>query len=464
MFRSSRRSTWSSRSYQKKKSVPKRWILLSIPLILIGLELLARLIVNVSGTTPELNAFQGEPLNLTAYRLKFLNADGKPYDGLPDRGQLTVKPSSVMGYRLVGNQQNNVWKINEQGFRADQPIAQDKPKDEVRIFVMGGSTAFGQLSSSNQATIAQQLETRFNQQVTTQKSAPNKYRPDVLPYYADELEKALKLPPRIRESRYRVINAAVPGYASSNELSQLAFEVLSYKPDFIVLIDGYPDLLLPSNQEGTTVPGAEELLESAPKHMKVAIGHQLQRFFNQFYLVKGFQYFVMRPQSTLKQLIPPLTASDVSVRDRLTTDKTELNRRVDRYRQNLQQIARLTSASKIPLLVALQPEVSNRSPNKISPRERAILDQLGSDYPKQIEAGYNQLQASIDQVKRDSPQSVSTLNLTDTYANYSGTAFQDVIHLTDNANGAMSNQIFDAIAKQLHTQPKPYGGNEPPAP
>jgi len=457
-FRSSRKSSWSSRSlYQKKKAFPKRWILLSIPLVLIGLELLMRLIVSTTGKTAEFNAFQGEPLNITAYRLKFLNQSGQPFDGLPDHGQLTAKRSSVLGYRLVNNQQNSVWKINEQGFRADQPLSLDKPKDEVRIFLLGGSAAFGQLSSNNQTTIAAQLESRLNQQVTAQKANPNKFRPDTLPYFADELEKALKLPPRIRETRYRVINAAVPGYASGNELAQLAFEVLPYKPDAIVLMNGYSDLLLPSTQEGVDVPEMEALLESAPRHLMASWGNHLNNFFHQFYLVKGIQYWVLRPQMAFKQLIPP---TETPVQERLTTDTKELERRIDRYRQNLQQVSRLASASKIPLFVALQPEVSTRAA-KPTGREKEILDQLGSRYPEQIKAGYSKLQGAIEQVKRDAP-GVSTLNLTETVNNAQGEVFQDAIHLSDRANGAIANQLFDTIAPKLHVQPKPYGGGDAP--
>lgn len=459
-FRHSRKSSWSSRSlYQKKKAFPKRWIFLSIPLALVGLELLLRLIVGATGKTAELNAFEGEPLNLTAYRLKFLDQQGKPFDGLTDHGQLTVKRSPVLGYRLVGNQQNSAWKINEQGFRADQPISTDKPKDEVRIFLLGGSAAFGQLSSNNQATIATQLESRLNQQVAAQKANPNKFRPDTLPYFADELEKALKLPPRIRETRYRVINAAVPGYTSGNELAQLALEVLPYKPDAIVLINGYSDLLLPSNQDAVDVPQVEALLESAPRHLMTSWGKQVNDFFNQFYLVKGFQYWIARPHTAFKQLIPP---GETPVQDRLTTDTQELERRSDRYRQNLQQASRLATAAKIPLFVALQPEVSTRA-GKPAGREKEILNQLGSRYPQQIQAGYGKLQGAIEQVKRDTP-GISTLNLAEALNTTQGEVFQDAIHLTDSANGAISNRLYDAIVPKLHLQPKPYaGGNAPPS-
>lgn len=438
--------------------MPKRWIFLSIPLVLLGLELFARLAVGAAGKTAELDAFRGEPLNITAYRLKFLDQQGRPFAGLPDHGQLTVKRSPMLGYRLMGNQQNPAWKINEQGFRADQAVSLDKPKDEVRIFLLGGSAAFGQLSSNNQSTIAAQLETRLNQQVAAQKSAPNKFRPDTLPYFADELEKALKLPPRIRETRYRVINAAVPGYASGNELAQLAFEVLPYKPDAIVLMNGYSDLLLPSTSEGVDVPEVESLMASAPRHLMASWGNHLDNFFHQFYLVKSAQYWVFRPQTALKQLIPP---TEAPVQDRLTTDTKELDQRATRYRQNLQQVSRLVSASKIPLFIALQPEVSSRAA-KPAGREKEILDQLGAKYPEQIKTGYTKLQSAIEQVKRETPNT-ATLNLAETVNAAQGEVFQDAIHLTDSGNSAIANRLYDSITPKLHVQPKPYtGGNVPP--
>jgi lysophospholipase L1-like esterase len=461
MFRTSRKTYRSGfSSYQKKKKSLPRWLILgSIPLILIGLELIARLGVGIAGKMAEFAAYEGEPLNVTAYRLRYLDRANQPYDGLPDRGRLKVKRSSLMGYKLVGNQQSNVWRINEQGFRMEQAIVPTKPKNEVRIFVLGGSTAFGQMSSSNQATFANQLETRFNQQVATQKTNSAKFRPDVLPYYADELSKAMALPPRIRESRYRVINAAVPGYASSNELAQLTQQVLAYKPDYVVIVDGYADLLLPSTQEGADVPGIEGLLENASGHFTAALSEQLKSWFNQSYLVKSIQYWLLRPQESLAPVIPP--DAGVAISQRLPTTTDELNRRVSRYRSNLEQIVRLTTSAKIPVIVALQPEITSRT-KTLTQREKQILNQLGSNYPQQVKIGYDQLQQSIAQVKQASPQGVTTLNLYDVAANLKDDAFHDPIHLTDKGNEAIANKLYESMATSLTVQPKPFAQQEPP--
>lgn len=465
MLKSSRKPLRSTnyRLSRKKRPFPRLWmILLSIPVALIVLELLMRMIVGFTGKAAELEAYQGEPLNITAYRLKYLNSSGQAFEGLPNQGRLKVKYSPLMGYRLVGNQQSNVWGINAQGFRSDQAIAPTKPNDEVRVFVLGGSTAFGQLSSNNQTTFASKLETLLNQQVATQKSNPKKFRPDVMPYFADELAKAMALPPRIRESRYRVINAAVPGYMSSNELSQLALQILAYQPDFVVLVDGYADLLVPSTQEGTDIPGNEKLLTNASGHFFSDLNQSLKRWVYQSYLVRGFQYWVLRPQDATHQLIPP-AGSEKNLPQALTADSKELDQRSTRYRNNLEQIARLTAAAKIPLILALQPEITNRNPKNLSPKEKKILDQLGSTYKERVKTGYGQLQQSVEQVKGEFPKGVVTLNLNSVYANFAGEAFQDAIHLTDEANTVLADQLYETIAKQLLVQPKPNSGATTPA-
>jgi lysophospholipase L1-like esterase len=463
MFKSSRSSYRSGRSlYQRKRNRPiPRWlILLAIPLSLITLELLVRLGAGVLGKTAELQSYQDEPSIISAYRLNYLDPFGKSYEGLSDRGRLQVRRSPVLGYRLVENQKSNSWEINPQGFRADQAIDAAKPKGETRIFVLGGSTAFGQLSSSNQTTFAAKLEERLNQQVATQKSNPGKFRPDVLPYYADELMKAMALPPRIRENRYRVINAAVPGYASSNELAQLALHVLSYKPDFIVLMNGYTDLLLPGNQEGSDIPGLESILRDAPGHFFDGLGRQFNSFVHQSFVVNGVSRMVRPPKST-PVLIPPTTDEEIPLTERLATDESELKRRVARYRNNLKQVARLTTAAKIPLIVALQPEISSREQSALQPPEKTVLERVGSSYLPQVKNGYAGLQESVEKIKQEFPRGVTTLNLYNFYANFPEQAFQDTVHLTDAANAKLADRLYEAIAPQLLLQPRPYGDSVP---
>jgi lysophospholipase L1-like esterase len=334
-----------------------------------------------------------------------------------------------------------------------------KPKGEFRIFVIGGSTAFGQLSLSNQATFAQQLENHLNQQVQAQKASPKSFRPDVLPYFADELNKALNLPPKIRDSRYRVINAAVPGYTSGNSVSQFLSRDIMYQPDMVVWVNGYSDLLLPSTQVAAAMTAPDQLASNAIAHLMASISQGIQGIFNWFYLVKALQYWVLKPQPPLEQAVDPLNPSQAKLVDRLTTDPQELNHRVTRYAQNVQQMARIANLAKVPVLMALSPEISLR-PQPV-PAEQRILQALGPDYRQRIQAGYQQLQHALETVKQTAP-AMRLVNLQPATNQLPGEAFQDPIHLSNAANQAVSDRLYEAIAPLVQVQPQPFKGASPP--
>lgn len=453
MFRPSRRSP-----YRKQRRLPWPLItLLTLPLLLIVLEFLVRTFAGVTGQSDELAAYQGRPTKATAYGLRFLDNNQQPYDGLPIKGQLAAEPSLVTGYKLISKQQSEFWRINEQGFRSDRPVPLAKPKGETRIFLLGGSTAFGQMSSNNQATFANKLEASLNQQVAQQKRNPEKFRPDVLPYYKEEVDKALALPPRIRDAKYQVINAAVPGYASGNELAQLAMQVLAYQPDMIMVVGGYRDLLLPSTEEGVAVPGAEALLEDAPRHFSTHLSQQLGNLVMQSYLVKGIQYWLIKPQPSVDELSLVAASNDAPLAQQLPSDPKELQRRADRYYSHLRQMARLAAAAKIPLIVAIQPEVTSRTGKNRSSEEAQIQQALGASYTQRVKAGYSEMEQAMLQVQKEFPKTVIALNLYNLYGNFPSQAFVDTIHLTDEANTVLANRLYGAIAKLLNVpvQPNP---------
>jgi hypothetical protein len=315
--------------------LPLLVILAAIPLVLVLLELLTRIVIGVMGKSAEFAAYEGEPAIVTAYRLKFLGKTQQPYDGLSDSGFLAAQRRLAVGYSLVGNQKSNYWRINQQGFRDDDPVPLEKPKNEIRIFLLGGSTAFGQWNASNQATLASKLEARLNERVAQQRRSPEKYRPTTLPFYKPDLEKALALPIQLRDGQYRVINAAVPGYTSGNELAQLALQILPYSPDAILVLDGYTDLMLPSNEAQRDIPKMEALLNNAPGHFWTYLTQQLNHWVTDTYLVKAIQYWLLRPRPSVSQLSLVATDEAAPLEQHLAADAAELERRVARYRDRL---------------------------------------------------------------------------------------------------------------------------------
>lgn len=451
------------RGWKKRKPRRRPWYFHAALVVgsLVGLELLARLLASLTGLDPAFsNQSSAQEALVNSYQLGFLSPEGKPYEELPYQGKLQAVRSPLMGYELVPEQKSEHWAINPQGFRDDEPVPTAKAPNEVRIFVLGGSMAFGQLSSNNQATFANQLEKLLNDQVKDQQANPNRFQPAVLPYTADEVAKVLQRPPRIPERQYRVINAAVPGYASGNDLSRLVQEVSTYNPDMVLLLNSYEDLLLPSAYSGADVPGLDALLAGERESVKSQIGQTAQGWFNQLYLVQGVQrYLLQSPQLQESEAIPLNVMTDpdqASLAENLAADEAELEARVERYRNHLLQMARWSSASRKRLLIGLQPEISARSTQQISPAEQAILAKLGDTYSERMKAGYPKLLNAAQQVTKASAN-VRLLDLHQLYATSNEQMFLSPTSLTDQGYAVLATQFYQSIVDQLAIEPQPYG-------
>jgi hypothetical protein len=113
-------------------------------------------------------------------------------------------------------------QVNAQGFRRAAKLSLVKPTDTVRIFLLGGSVAYGGetlypeidehwKSIDNDQTIDHYLETRLN---------------SVFP-----------------QRHWEVVNAAVKGYFLNQDLALFLSRIQRYKPDYVVLLDGVNDIL-----------------------------------------------------------------------------------------------------------------------------------------------------------------------------------------------------------------------------
>lgn len=455
-FKTSHRRGYSRFSRSQRPSLNRWQFAAIVVLALIALELATRITLGFLGNPEGLESSDDSPVGKTDYGLSYHHQNGLPYTALDHQGALKVKNNPLKGYELIANQTSNVWKINEQGFRASASLSPEKASDEIRIFVLGGSAAFGQGSSNNEATFASQLQLKLNQQVADQTNNPNKYRPVVLPYFADEQAKALQKPAPILNKQYRVINAAVPGYASGNELTQLVDNVILYKPDLVILVNGYSDLLLPSDESASTIPQIDALLSNPAGHLSAIARQRAQDFFNKSLLIKTTISLIFQSSenSSALSVLPGSTQANLQLPE--TTE--ELEKRVQRYTQNLRKIATVTSSMSIPLIVAVQPEVTSRLSHKITDSEQDIVAQLGKDYPDNIRQGYQLLRAGVDLAKNEFPGKVLPLTLEDLYVDTESKVFYDPVHLTDEANRILAEKFYGAISSRLRVESKPYSG------
>jgi hypothetical protein len=452
-----RRSSWKRKS-RRRSWLPMVLLLVGIP---IGLELLVRGIAHATGGNEQLTAEpDGKPEIIQSYRLGFLSPEGQSYEALPNQGELMAVRSPLMGYHLLPDQANQFWTINAQGFRDDEPVTAEKANGEVRIFVLGGSTAFGQLNSGNQATFASHLEKLLNDRVAGQQANPTRFQPPILPYRADQVAEALALPPRIPEQQYRVINAAVPGYASGNELAMLMQQVVTYNPDVIVILNSYQDLLLPSSQVGADIPGLDALIQGERESPTEQVTQSVQDWFDRLYVVRAVDRYVLQTQPPEDELAISLNLVNAGqsqpLDQALAGDEAELDRRIARYRNHLLQMVRWSSATRKRLYVGLQPEITGRAANAMPPEEAAILTKLGDTYAQRMQTGYSKLSAAAEQVTQSSANA-ELLNLYKLYETYEGQAFQSPTSLTDDANQVLASRFFESMVRQLAIEPRPFG-------
>ena len=433
--------------YNNGKTGPKisLWgIVIALPVLIILSEFLAQTYLGMTGQG---DTSKGTSPVIEAYKLQFRTATDQPIEGLKNQGNLVMQRSSTTGYEFATPQKSDFFYINEQGLRDNDPVPVAKPKNEIRIFVLGGSTAFGQLNPNNNSTIAHQLEARLQQRVNQQKSSPSTYRPDVFPFFVPSRQKLMKLPPKIREGNYRVINAGVPGYTSGNQLSQLALKILPYQPDLIVVLDGYGDLMLPSDQSQSDVPQMDEFLANAKGQLKNSWNFSADEWISNTGLVRTYNSFT-NPSKNARPAVDtslPVNTDGKPLKHYLPDNKDELKLRVDRYRENHKRLIQMSAKMGIPVVLGVQPEITSRPVDKLSPDEKAIRDRLGKEYVEEIPVAYQEFVKATQQLGNAYPKNVKVLNFYQSNSNFPTPMFTDTVHLTEKSNTVLAETLYHAI-------------------
>ena len=440
-YRAKERRIFTSRKRMRRRS-NRLWGFASVLLFLLVLELLTRLFVDISGKRGEFAQKDVSSEKIQAYQLNFVNPE---LEQNLDPKALKAKSSLAVGYELLSKQESQYWQINEQGFRDRDPVPLVKPKDEIRIFLLGNSTAFGYGSTDNTATISEHLEKRLQERLQQQIASPNLYKPDVLPFDKVEKRKYQAKPSKIRQGKYRVINASVPGYASGNELARLALEVLKYKPDLVVALDGYEDLMLPSNKDAVQALQVNKTPDK-PSSFVSYLSQSIEPIENKSYLAKIAQKrWLNNRQKTIQSdfLLNEQTSDLVR---HLPPNQEELQLRIDRYLDHQKQILNLSAAAQIPLVVAMQPEITGRNPSQLTDTEGEIATELGRTYIKKMRNSYPVLIQATQQLARAFPQNMKVIDLYKLTEQYPSPSFLDPIHLNEAANQKVAEQLYYAIS------------------
>ena len=444
--------------FTNRRRVHRRfsWLgaIISVGLFLLCLELLTRIFIDISGDRRKFAQVEVESSPINSYKLNFVSPS-QIDQGKKTPDSLLAQRSMSVGYSLVTNQENQFWHINEQGFRDRDEVPLVKPQGEVRIFLLGNSTAFGYGNPSNSSTISAQLEARLQQRLQQQKTSPQLYQPDLLPSDKVEQKKYLAKPPKIKPGNYRIINAAVPGYASGNELAQVALRILKYKPDLIVIIDGYQDLMLPSDRQAAEIPASQIASDDQSNSLVDYLDRLIEPLQKNSYLAKVAvnSWEESQQEDAIADFL--LDESTANLVRHLPQNEQELQARVARYIDHQKQILNLSAAAQVPLVVAIQPEITGRNPRQLTDIEGKIATELGRTYIKQVRESYPAFTTASLNLAKAYPKNLKVVDLYKLTDKYPSPSFIDAIHLNKTANQTVAEQLYYAISSLSKMQIKP---------
>jgi hypothetical protein len=328
--------------------------------------------------------------------------------------------------------------INAQGFRRDADVSLVKPPGTVRVFVTGGSVAYGW--TSNWPHIEKRVDRLYGNQTIS--------------YYLEEMLNA-----SFPKKRWEVINAAVVGYQLNLELAQTQSVLLNYKPDFVVYLDGHNDFLsLLRNVGGTYDPyastptaGEFELLANPGSFRSLA-------FFATAWIRENSAAFrllmdTLQPMegsaaqgSAIKEAVPrKLRLSDLDASERAAFKWAQDH--LDFYPRLARQINRVLSVDGVKPVFVLQPELALTA-KPLTDTEQKLLD-FQRINPAWYLYAFQELYPEIGarMAAAASAEGFAFVNLLDVFNGTSTQAFTDDVHLTPEANRIVARRLAQELGK-----------------
>jgi len=297
---------------------------------------------------------------------------------------------NIIRYRLPHrhhepNQHFETYNINNEGFRGSE-ILKEKPANTYRIFVVGGSTVFGDSSTSDNTTIPGYLQQEF-----------------------DKTNLDFKV---------EVINAGQMGMYSWGELQTVKNTLIHYNPDLVIIYDGWNDLINPYSliKDGTTTNSS---FEKFWDNLRVNIS---------FYKTLIAGYIIQ------ESIIDATTGNFIfkNFEPNETPEKSLV------WENRMKDICEFGKSKNFETMVYLQPFVNP---------ERKPLTEFEQKYwnlwkMESISPSYQYYVDKLDGIENYCTRATSLENV---FSGMSEPLFTDGIHLGDRGNQIVAKKIFETV-------------------
>jgi hypothetical protein len=383
------------------KSAKKKLILALLPTIVIMAPLLIGAVLGYSFATRQIrHDFQAVSDSETRLAMlkpseqaRIAEAYDDPKSAAGTMNDFSYNVATVMtpfvGVAPEPGQHHNAF-INSLQCRSDQEVSLPKPPRTFRIFIVGGSTAYGSGASSQDKTIGGYLNSILEK----------------------ELAPATKY-------KYEVFTLATPSWASTQERIIIENRLLDLQPDVVISFSGVNDVhwgILGRN---------------------VLWYRTYQEEFNWHVLDWAYKEFRLKPMTDIVPVAPhPIAPS-------LVADRLERNVRLSAFALSLKNVRYVFCLQPV-LAVTKKPldEAERKALAGLAPPDHSIS---GSNYFSQCYAG---IDSQLSTLKLDNFVYINLSDVFDTMKT-PDRLFLDSYHFGDKGNAMIARGLFDRLQNLL---------------
>jgi len=291
--------------------------------------------------------------------------------------------------------------INDFGFRGPE-ISKDKPESTYRIFLVGGSTAFGSGATSDDKTISGFLQNEFDNSKSV-------------------------------TSKVEVINAGISLGWSFTETFYIKNTILDFQPDLIIAYDGW-------NDANVRVFGDDYALNPQLKEIPEGINSYFKFKNFPFYRTPFVMYDIFFTERSTSDPLLNQTKSPVPL---LNQTKTGIEKYiyqdilVSNWKDRWLEICEIDKTNSISTLIVIQPYLG--SGNKVL-TEYEKKSSPKTEFALQNHEIFDEFVKSLPELEQVCDR---TSDLRNAFDNVSGTIYSDDVHVNDTGNKIIAKKIFD---------------------
>jgi lysophospholipase L1-like esterase len=306
-----------------------------------------------------------------------------------------------------------------------------KPDGVYRIFIMGGSTAYGLQSMS-----------RYGQA---------KYsvirNDETIDHYLERY-----LGERLGRDRVEVINAAITSHQSHHHLIYLNQLILKYAPDMVLFIDGYNDYY-PYQRD------FDQFRDYAYQER----AHQMLDEPTLAAWLKYTGWWLFRKSHMVHlagRTLHPIwlqTRKHGSARARIDVDSALEELRVNAERNFVKMIERsamIVRHEGVVPVFTLQPEIVLTQRKVLSPLEQKIYRELDTEWQENFVEYKNRARPIVTQYARTAAERSGALfvDLTDIFGGVADDVYTDYCHLTPLGNQRLAEHLGEQVLPTIRAQ------------